>query len=279
MILHAIFATKQGDTSLRIFTPDTDVLVLAVNYFSRFPINTCVNLLGMHSREIPLHKLFNSLGRNHALALLVMHALSGVNVTGSFAGKAKTMFWNRFLEADSDVLEALTAMGKEKLGDEIFQYIETYVCSIYSTPLSASAHLATLHELRWWLFSKKQAEGTSMPQTQAALHPAIRRAHYQAMEWQRADVAHPLLPLPSDFDWTLENGSYKPILCDLPCAPPELLEIVRCSCRRSRCAPPCKCLANLTGCIEMCACRGDSDNCDNTGETDDNELVTDDEMS
>ena len=61
LILHAIFATKQGATSLRIFTSDTDVLVLAVNYFPRFPINTCVNLLGMHPREIPLHKLFNSL--------------------------------------------------------------------------------------------------------------------------------------------------------------------------------------------------------------------------
>ena len=94
LILHAIFATKQGATSLRIFTPDIDVLVLAVNYFLRFPINTCVNLLGMHPREIPLYKLFNSLGRNHALALLGMHALSGADVTGSFAGKAKTTFWN-----------------------------------------------------------------------------------------------------------------------------------------------------------------------------------------
>ena len=102
-----------------------------------------------------------------------------------------------------------------------------------------------------------------MPPTQAALYPAIRRAHFQAMEWRRADMVHPCLPSPEEYGWKVENGKYQPTLCDLPCGPPELIEVVRCSCVRGRCAPPCSCFSNRVTFTKMCSCDGNPNTGDN----------------
>ena len=115
------------------------------------------------------------------------------------------------------------------------------------------------------IFLQETNDSGHMPHTQAALYPAIRRAHYQEMEWRGADMVHPCLPSPEEYAWKVVNGKYQPILCALPCGLPELIEVVRRSCVRARCAPPCICFSNRVRYPEMCACEGNPDTCDNIG--------------
>src|SRR6476661_5012462 len=125
-------------------------------------------------------------------------------------------------------------------------------CRQYWT-LRTCAPYHSLADLRWSFFSKKQAQGDKIPPTLSALSPAIRRSHYQCIEWERDVEPHPKLPAACGYGWYLENGKYEPVMCDLPCAPEEVLHLVRCSCTKDRCVPPCKCASQtpqLT-CTEM----------------------------
>jgi len=109
-----------------------------------------------------------------------------------------------------------------------------------------------------------------MPPTTASLRPAIARSHYQCMEWNRDILPHPSLPTISNYGWSNESGKYEPVMCDLPCAPEEVVNVIKCSCRKGRCAPPCKCATQQPPmcCTEMCSCSGDEDLCDNALKSD-----------
>ncbi|KAG5888032.1 hypothetical protein JTB14_027826 [Gonioctena quinquepunctata] len=91
----------------------------------------------------------------------------------------------------------------------------------------------------------------------------MKRVNLQLMVWNQDEKARPNLPSPVGNGWTLENEHIVPVLCTMPCAPESILQLVRCSCVKNRCSPPCKCLANQLPCTEMCECGGTSDFCDN----------------
>ena len=68
--------------------------------------------MGPSTHEINVKAVFEALGPIKAAALPGLHALSDADITGTFAGKSKTLFWNRFLDAPDEVLRALTCLGK-----------------------------------------------------------------------------------------------------------------------------------------------------------------------
>ena len=55
--------------------------------------------------------------------------------------------------------------------------VEQLVCRMYQP----KTDIKTVKALRWSLFKKNQAEFERLPPTQAALHQAILRAHYQLL--------------------------------------------------------------------------------------------------
>ena len=77
----------------------------------------------------------------------------------------------------------------------------------------------------------------------------------------------------------MTDGKYEPVICDLPCAPEDILNLVKCNCKTGRCAPPCKCASQKPPlpCTEMCGCGGDEQQCDNVERT--MEEMSDDDSS
>ena len=76
----------------------------------------------------------------------------------------------------------------------------------------------------------------------------------------------------------MEDDRLLPVMCDLPCAPESILQLIKCSCIKNRCLPPCKCASLNLVCTEMCYCNGDDSNCDNVGndaEQDNSEACSD----
>ena len=262
LVLHAIEATSNGASSIEICSPDTDVFVLALRYFPDLCDGTTfVTGTGEKRRSIPLKPIYDALGPCKATALPGLHALSGADVTGSFAGKGKLAFWKAFKCASDEVVSALSNLGKCLYpSEDIFCGMEELICQVYhpDTPVKK------VEKVRWWLFAKRQAQAERLPPTQDALRPAILRAHYQSMIWNQANTANPDIPSPADYGWKLEEERWVPVMTlQLP-APQSVLQLVKCSCSKSRCqSAKCSCQKAGLNCTDICGCSNAGDICEN----------------
>ena len=210
ILLHAIDATANGATELRIHSPDTDVFVLSVRRYPHLCKNTSfVTGTGHNHCEIKLEKIFHAFGPAKATALPAFHALSGADNTGCFSGKGKASCWKTFIEADEEVISGFSALGVNAIPSiETMTLIEKFVCQLYVS----RTDICTVKELRWWLFRQKQAQSERLPLTQDALSQAILRAHDQLLVWNNDEVANRTLPSPENFVWTAGENGWVPVM-------------------------------------------------------------------
>ena len=154
----------------------------------------------------------------------------------------------------------LAELGREEQpGTGIKDWIERFVCQLYLP----RTDITTVKELRQFLFRKKQAESDRLPPTQAALHQAILRAHFQLMVWNKDTEPNHVLPSPSDYGWAMENAEWVPVMTTLSPAPEAVIELVKCGCSKERYSTnPCQCRRAGLLCKDLCSCSGDSE-CDN----------------
>ena len=214
-----------------------------------------------------------ALGPLKTSALPGFHALSGCDSTGCLVGKGKLSYWKAFASAGDTTLKALASLGSTKIvPDEIVEELEAFICQVYH----CGTKLKTLAALRWWMFSTKQILWEKLPPTKGTFLPAVRRVNFQAMVWRQDDTSRPILPYPVAHGWTMEEGQLIPVMCELPCAPAEIMQLVKCSCVKSRCTAACKCRSNGLPCTEMCGCTSDETSCDNVYANRDGEYETSD---
>ena len=107
LMLHAVEATSYGASTLDIFSPDTDVLVLAIRrYPMLLALSSMVVGAGDNRQRIPLGPIYFALGSVKAAALPGFHSFTGADVTGKFSGKGKKTWWKVFekLDASNDII-------------------------------------------------------------------------------------------------------------------------------------------------------------------------------
>ena len=263
LILHAVDASVQGASSIRIYSPDTDVLVLSLQKYPELCSNTCVVTgMGQRKRVIPLKPIYEALGQSRASALPGLHAFSGADMTGSFAGKGKLTFWKVFKVADDDCIDALARLGRtHHPSQETCLALESLLCKVYKSDTA----ITKVEEMRWWLFAKKQVQAENLPPTQGALYQAILRAHYQTLIWNNATTPKPEIPSPNGYGWTLEGNRWMPVMTlQLP-APKAVLSLVKCGCEKSRCqSNRCTCRKAGLSCTDICGCSDLGEGCENT---------------
>ena len=148
------------------------------------------------------------IGSTKVIALPCFHALSGADVTGSFAGKGKVTWWKFFSKADDEKLSALANLGaRGQPSADTLTGIEKLVCQVY-------VHITVIDnvkELRWWLFRKKQAQSEKLPPTPETFRQAINRANYQALVWNFNTMPEPQFPSPETFGCKLEDDKWLPV--------------------------------------------------------------------
>ena len=97
LLIHAKDAVDCDATNIHIFSPDKNVLILAIRHYPELYLDTnFVTRVGEHRRTIKVGDIYSALGPSIADALPGLHSLSGGDNTGCFAGKAKVSFWNIF---------------------------------------------------------------------------------------------------------------------------------------------------------------------------------------
>ena len=215
---------------------------------------------GVHRREIDVGLIYKALTPLQAQALPGLHALSGADITGSFAGKGKKSFWKAFKSSSDDVLTALTALGDGPISSNMTSCLATFICRVYLPDTTENS----VGAVRWMMFRAHQKESEKLPPTMDALTHALKRANYQAIIWNNND-ANPELPCPTEFGWTDDNGRRIPVMTTQPPAPEAVLQLIRCNCVKPLCASSkCKCKSNNLPCTDLCGCGSDEGDCMNT---------------
>ncbi|XP_015750019.1 PREDICTED: uncharacterized protein LOC107329879, partial [Acropora digitifera] len=215
---------------------------------------------GQRHRVIHLKHVVQALGSAKVAALPGLHALSGADITGSFAGKGKTTWWKTFMKADEEKISALTNLGtRGQPSADTLTGIEKLVFQVYVP----NTVIDNLKELRWWLFRKKHAQSENLPPTPAALWQAINRANYQALVWNLDTVPEPQLPSPGTFGWKSQDEKWVPVTTSLPPAPEAIIQLVKCGCIKTRCSTNrCNCRKTELKCTNLCSCADSGDLCD-----------------
>ena len=254
---------RPGATEIRIYSPDTDVFVLALRRYPELCPNTVfVTGKGQNHRVIKLQNVVNALGPWKTAALPAFHALSGADNTGSFSSKGKASCWKAFIGARADEIRALSEIGKGDLPScETMAAIERLVYQFFLP----QTEISTVKELRWWLFRKRQAQLERLPPTQAALRQAKLRVHYLLLVWNNDNVANPVLPSPQGYgwDWKAEDKVWIPVMTTLPPAPGAIIHLVKCKCASS-CTPlRCQCRKAGLKCTDLCGCCDSGEDCQN----------------
>lgn len=275
LLLHAVEVTHKGASKINIHSPDTDVFVLALRRYPELCADTnFVTGKGELYRTVPLLPIYEALGPIKASALPGLHAISGADNTGSFAGKGKISFWKAFKNGNNRVISALGNLGKDLLiSEETSDALEEFICQVYLP----NTQISQVHKLRWWLFSKKQAQSESLPPTKDALQHAILRSHHQAIIWNNDTNINPIIPSPENYGWKMEGGVWIPILTKQLPAPQCVLQLVKCGCTTSRCqGGRCSCRKAGLLCCDMCSCFSGNHDIDCNNSVDPEDLENDD---
>ena len=216
---------------------------------------------GQWHRVTILKPTVQALGSTKVAALTGLHALSGADITGSFAGKGKATWWKVFKEAHGETITALANLGKRAQPTaDILSDIEKLVCQVYMP----NTTINSFKELTWCLFRKTQAQSETLPPTQKALRQDIKRANYEAFVWNLDTVPEPQLPSPDTLGWTLEDDKWVHIMTSLPPGPEAIIQLVNCGYVKSRCSSSkSNCRKAELKCTHLCSCAYYDDLCDN----------------
>ena len=117
LMLHAVEATSYGASTLDIFSPDTDVLVLAIRRYPKLlALSSMVVGAGDNRQRIPLGPIYFALGSVKAAALPGFHSFTGADVTGKFSGKGKKTWWKVFekLDASDDIILVALNLSRKR---------------------------------------------------------------------------------------------------------------------------------------------------------------------
>ena len=92
-----LYASAQGATQISIYSSDSDVLVLALRRYPRYPdlcSNSCfVTRSGSSRRVINLKSFADTPAPTKTAALAAFHAFTRADVTGRLSGKGKATCW------------------------------------------------------------------------------------------------------------------------------------------------------------------------------------------
>ena len=135
LILHASDCARQGLDNIILRTVDTDVVVLAISYFSRLKISRLWIAFGVGKqyRYIPIHDIVRALGEEKSQVLHVFHAFTGCDQTSGFLGRGKSAAWTTWMSY-GEATTAFMALSKMPTMQDVLNampVLERFVVLLY----------------------------------------------------------------------------------------------------------------------------------------------------
>ena len=111
MIFQAVCATvhNPSNAQLMIFSPDTDVLVLAIANYHLLLSSTSIS---MASGVLQIQPIWTALGVDRVKGSPIFHAFTGADNTERFSGMDKTTWFKIHLKAESDIIQGFQMLSE-----------------------------------------------------------------------------------------------------------------------------------------------------------------------
>lgn len=111
-----------------IFTPDTDVLVLAVTHYEKLCKKTSFSMV---SGMVNVEPILRALGKEKAQVLSTFHAFTEADNIGKFSGIGKKRWFQQYVKADVNLPRALTQIPVGDLTQVVKDELAQFVCLRY----------------------------------------------------------------------------------------------------------------------------------------------------
>ena len=205
---------------------------------------------GNKMRLIDVNTLSTHLGKDICSALIELHAWTGCDTVGSFAGQGKIKAF-RLMRNSEKYKMAFQSLGCEwKLTEKLFQTIQEFTCILYERKTC----IAKVNYLRYGMFRARKGDVTSgqLPPCEDALRQHTCRANYQSAIWRRSLENQPYIPRPFDgHGWNQTDSGLAITWYIGDAAPSVVLSLLVCKCPRS-CGSDCPCVQNSLKCTPAC---------------------------
>ena len=196
-------------------------------------------------------------------AILFIHALLGCDTTSRLFSIGKGVALQEFKKEERFQFLSQTFSRPSSTREEIIAAGEESLLIVYG-----GKGCTTLDKLRLTRFcekiatSMKMVSPESLPPTSAATSFHSMRVYYQVQVWQGRDDLNP-----EDWGWVAKKGKLFPLYTSQPPAPPSLLKLFRCNCKKECRNSRCTWYKNGLKCSGRCGeCRGVSCmNCQDPG--------------
>ena len=246
-------------TPVIIHTVDTDIAIYSLYFQWSMNSNIYVKI-GVKDRKriLDIRSLSEDLGEPICKSLPALHAFTGNDYTSAFhgIGKAKAM---ALLRKNDQYQISFSAIGENFVFDTLqFPNVEKFVCQLYGLHKCDNTD-----EARYLKFvrHKHAPAPQKLPPTRDVLLCHCKRVSYVTAIVKRS--LHPLPDIPGiekSFGWDVKDGKLSIQWMLRPPAPEEVLNLISCNCKKSKCQSNlCVCQNHGLKCTDLCNCS----NCEN----------------
>ncbi|KAK3107392.1 hypothetical protein FSP39_013623 [Pinctada imbricata] len=236
IILHCMnISNLEGPPIIHVRSPDTDVFVLLLAFIKDIEKPVLFETgTGNKRRILNINETAKQFNDDILKALPAFHAFTGCDSTSFFVGRGKKTTWAKLM-ANRQFVDTFLDLGSESFASKTLVNLEKFVCLMYGKKDSE------VNKLRYNMFLDKFSCGSgssplstkngvdlsSLPPCRSSLRLHIKRARYQSLIWNCANIANPSLPDPPGQGWTIDNNGRLVIQwIDGQMLPQELADIV-----------------------------------------------------
>ena len=259
IVKSAIESAKTAETVL--VGDDPDLLVMVIYHTGKNSKNVFLQPESKSNSTKcsvwDMKKTKELLGEDICQVILFIHAILGCYTSSRLHGHGKAAALklvsknSRFLNLARIFCDSSTTPK-----EDVIRAGESALVILYS-----GAHNDKLDDLRYKCYTEKMKkavkamEAKSLPPTSAAGRYHSLRVFYQICEGK----GHASDLETTEWGWKVVGQKFQPITTDLPAAPPELLQFVRCMCKSGCNTLKCTCLKHELECTSACGeCKGRS---------------------
>lgn len=195
-----------------------------------------------------IKKIRETIGSDLCTRLYFLHAFTGCDSTSHIYGIGKAAAFKVLVKNTEIQRLADIFCSPGKTNAEIENAGKLAILLLYGAKKEDS-----LETLRLRIFKEKVASTKSfvkpeqLPPTSSAVKYHAFRVYFQIQQWMGVSDLNAL-----SWGWILKDNEYVPKLSDLPPAPPSLLSVIRCKCKKTCDTMRCSCRKMGLPCTDVC---------------------------
>ena len=168
-------AERFGAKTAIIWSPDTDILVLGIHFFSEIEIQNIWFKTGTKKniRLIPIHMIVNNLGQNLCHLILPFHAFTGCDSTSCFKWKGKKKGLE-LLQKDQSFALMEELGNTADFPDSLTEVCTSFACRLYQP----SGKEKDIDTHRYKMFCKKPKQNERIPPCRDSTVQHCKRVNY-----------------------------------------------------------------------------------------------------